>query len=308
MSNRGESNMLSTLQEVLANKDPATPLHTPLVRILEIDVIPQLAALRGISLDPTEPEIMAPGIDPMPARRVEREVVDATEHIAALVTALLGEQAHEARAVISDFQTGQGEQDFVVTCVELMTPAAQELGRLWDEDLADFQVVTQATGLLQALLRTMPASCNRKLTRKLSDIVGNVRLPRILLLPAVGEQHSLGLSMLGRAFSDGGWITEGGPGLNRNEYLQLIRQNHFDVIGISISCSTWIEPARTQIEEIRKLSRNPKVSIIVGGPLYAVEPDLAALVGADRAAAELGDALEVASCLVRAATHTDVAK
>ena len=73
--------------------------------------------------------------------------------------------------------------------LHLLAPAAQELGRMWDEDLCSFTDVTVAVGRMQRVLRSLSPAFGHEV-----DHPQNGR--RVLLVPAPGEQHTLGLAIV----------------------------------------------------------------------------------------------------------------
>ncbi|MFK7915687.1 MAG: B12-binding domain-containing protein, partial [Pseudomonadales bacterium] len=167
--------------------------------------------------------------------------------------------------------------------LNLLAPTARELGVLWEQDKCDFNVVTLGVMQLQRLMRDMA-----RLTGEEQLAPGHHH--RILLLPAPGEDHTFGLSMLGEFFERAGWDVWGGPGTSVSQTHALIRDQHFDVAGISIADERWIEPARDTIRLLRRLGVNRDMKIMLGGPLLAREPGLVNRMGADATAADAAEA------------------
>jgi methanogenic corrinoid protein MtbC1 len=158
--------------------------------------------------------------------------------------------------------------------LDLMAPAARELGRLWEEDLADFAVVAIALSRLQSLLHEIGSTAQ-------PDLNPSDHAKRVLLAPLPGEQHTFGLAIVMDFFWRAGWDVSGGPIATEHELLRLVRDNWFDVVGLSLGSEKWLSETTAEIRLIRRESRNPAVGILVGGPVFSGHPERVALVGAD---------------------------
>lgn len=157
--------------------------------------------------------------------------------------------------------------------MDLLSPAARQLGEEWKADSCDFVEVTVALGRMQRVLRSLSVVA--------SDDPVEGPVGRILLAAMREEQHILGLLMVAELFVRAGWsVTLGTP----VEPLQLelaVASTHFDAFGLSMSVDTRVADARTLIERLRRRSRNPSMPVLVGGTLFLDDPALAARIGAD---------------------------
>jgi len=183
-------------------------------------------------------------------------------------------------------------------CLNLLAPTAQKLGEFWVKDRCDFNTVTVGVGSLQRLMREihlLSAEPQRSLGQHHS----------ILLLPAPGEQHSFGVSMLGEFFHSAGWETAGGPAIGRNDLQQILTQQTYDVVGLSIASDRWLSSLVAAIEAVRTHCKNPNVKILVGGPLFArsTSAKLAREIGVDGFATDADGAVHVAEQLVATAAE-----
>lgn len=160
--------------------------------------------------------------------------------------------------------------------VELLTPAARHLGRLWEDDACDFIEVTVALGRLQAVAREL---CSR-----FGDDSVEARGRSILLLPCPGETHVFCLAVLAGIFRESGWdVTSAGldAGLDPAD---LVAREWFDVVGLTLSCDVLVPALAQTIAALRQASRNPSLRILVGGPYFTRHPDHVSAVGADATA------------------------
>lgn len=174
--------------------------------------------------------------------------------------------------------------------IDLLAQAARHLGELWEEDLCNFADVTVGVGRLQQAMRDLSPGL---VTRAPSG----AQPRRILLLPSPGEQHTFGLVMVGDFFRSAGWDVAGGP-LACLDIEGLVRREWYDVAGFSLASDVHLPRLAPAITAVRKASRNPRIGILVGGPMFLRQAGLAAEVGADAVAINGSLAPEIADKLV----------
>jgi methanogenic corrinoid protein MtbC1 len=163
--------------------------------------------------------------------------------------------------------------------LELLGPAARELGRLWEDDRCDFTDVTVGVGRLQQLLRELSPAFGAEV-----DHPADGR--RILLLPAPGEQHTLGASMVAEFFRRAGWDVVGGVGGSGLDPVKAVQSEWFDILGLSAGHHVRIDWMRDCISSVRQVSRNRGIGVIVGGPLFITDPACGDVVGCDAVVTE----------------------
>jgi methanogenic corrinoid protein MtbC1 len=175
--------------------------------------------------------------------------------------------------------------------LDLMGPAARRLGNLWEEDQCSIVDVTLGVGRLQQILR--------ELSPEFQQYCGlpNMRR-RALLLPAPGENHSFGLSLLMDFFRRAGWDLWGWPLLGDDDLISLVRNEWFAVIGLSVSAQVNLSGLSKLIQDLRHVSGNPSLGIILGGPLFIRNPQLGRELGADATAIDAPQAVMQAESLL----------
>jgi len=174
--------------------------------------------------------------------------------------------------------------------IDLLALAARHLGELWEEDLCNFADVTVGVGRLQQAMRDLaPGLVVRP------PPAGQLR--RVLLLPSPGEQHTFGLVMVGEFFRSAGWDVAGGPVLTLDAEA-LVRREWFDVVGFSLASDVHLPRLAPVIAAVREASLNPRLGVLVGGPMFLRHAGLAAEVGADAVAINGSLAPEIADKLV----------
>lgn len=224
-----------------------------LAKTIETEVIPRLVRQHRL---PGSVEAASPSAADVQAM-VHALVDDSEERISALV-----QQLRQRGVPVSSL------------FLDLLTPAARGLGELWDQDRVDFATVTVSLGRLQRLLR------------QLSPDFGNeVHHPRngrrVLLTQPDTEQHMFGLSMVAEFFRRDGWDVLGGVAGVGIDAMAWVRRDWFDAVGFSIGSEEGLPWLRDTITEVRRLSRNRSVVVLVGGPIFSMHPQWAADVGAD---------------------------
>jgi methanogenic corrinoid protein MtbC1 len=247
------------IQERLA-RPAAEERLTRLVKTLEAEVIPRLVeAHRAMPVIDAVPAACA--CPPPTAAEVEAFVQLVLRREDLPISACIGALRDKGMSV-------------EVLYLDLLAPAANHLGYLWVEDLCDFTDVTIALGRLQHLLQELSPAFGNEV-----EFPANAR--RALLVPAPGEQHTFGLSMVAEFFMHAGWEVAGSQGAYRDEAVDMVRREWFDVIGFSVGSDARLEWLTSCIASVRQMSRNKNIGVLVGGPVFALNPDYVALVGAD---------------------------
>ncbi len=243
-----------------AAREDAADRHTRLTRTLECDIIPRLVDVHR--------EPLPPGLGEHTAcqRPTARDVED-------FVHLVMGRESLPAQAFVDVL--GQRGMSVDTIYLDLLAPAAQHLNYLWSRDLCDFAHVTLGLARLQRLLHEL----SPPLTGEPRPFRGNAR--RVLLLPAGGEQQTFGLSMVAEFFDHAGWDVDRGHGQRAGNAVDLAQTEWFDVIGLAAGSDTRLQPMRRTILDVRLVSRNKDVRVMVGGPIFAGHPERVKFVGAD---------------------------
>lgn len=176
--------------------------------------------------------------------------------------------------------------------LDLLAPAARRLGVLWEEDLCSFSEVTIGLSRLhRRLLELGPSFHNGRGTFQPGK--------RALLVAAPGEQHTFGLFMVTEFFRREGWEVWGEPIQSVSDLADAVRENWFELVGLSAGSLQRLEDIRLAVAAVRKASRNHDVTVMVGGPLFNLNPQFAGQVGADAFGTDAQQALALAERLIR---------
>jgi methanogenic corrinoid protein MtbC1 len=195
----------------------------------------------------------------------------------ALADLLVGANTNAALELLQTLQDSEGAIRHLYET--LLEPTARRLGDLWGEDLCAELDVTLGLAQLQRAVRILNEEVLQPTMPK------GLFLPAVLIVPEPGEAHMFNAVMDSDVLTAAGWdpITEF-P--SSDEALQdLIADNWFDALDLSISASvrrdSWMPKVRQTIALARHASRNPALVVVVGGRIFAEEAGAGAAVGAD---------------------------
>lgn len=255
--------------------EPSRALPKSLDAIVEFDMIPRLmvAHTRDVEI----PEKLSVAV-------VDREFAS---RFATRMPDIEADQAlREVEALIA------GGASVRTIFLDLLAPAARELGRMWEEDECDFVDVTMGLWRLQEVMREI-ASRTRTVRRSLGSPA------RALFSPIPGDQHGFGALMIDEVFARAGWEREALIDPQRRDLLSAISRKSFDLVGLTITNDSPSSALQSLIRAIRTVSANPETRILIGGRLVNANPDLVEQIGADGTATDAFSALELAERMVK---------
>jgi methylmalonyl-CoA mutase cobalamin-binding domain/chain len=173
--------------------------------------------------------------------------------------------------------------------LELVTPAARELGLWWEQDLCDFTQVTCGLAIMHQMIYRLgyesPAGPRTE-----------GELERVMLACAPGSQHFLGLTIVADFFRKAGAEVVLEISSSESELERAVANEWFDVLGISVAIESQLESLPSLIQHLRACSGNPQVKIVLGGPIFLLKALSPQAFGAD---AIFTDAQEAVSALKR---------
>jgi methanogenic corrinoid protein MtbC1 len=247
-----------------ADRQSAKARMLKLARTLEAEVIPRLVKAHR------QPAQAERGATVHGVRLSSAEI----EAFAQLV--MDDDDAKVVRAVAAMRRKGLSVESLFV---DVFAPAARHLGALWDEDRCDFSAVTVGLGRLQRLLRELSPAFG-------SEVEHPAQGRRILFTQPDEEQHSFGLSMVAEFFRRDGWDVCGGVAGSRVDAATAVAADWFDVVGFSVGSETRLAWLVKRIAQVRKASRNRRVVVLVGGPIFTLHPQWSDRTGADAVVAQ----------------------
>ena len=248
-----------------------------LARTIESEIIPRLMLMHRQHVareDAPVPYAMAP----------------TAEDVEALTRLAMQSSPAAALEFVGAVQA-RGVSDEMI-CLELLTPAARRLGWMWEEDLCDFTDVTIGLAHLHRLLHEINPGFR-------NDNIKPTHGRKAIIAPVGNEQHTFGLAMVVEFFRQAGWNVWGWPLAVSSDVLRLVQNDHFDMVGLSVSCDTNLVKLKTEVAAIRAMSRNVDIKVLVGGRVFVEKPELVTEVGADATASHAAAAVTVAERHVR---------
>jgi methanogenic corrinoid protein MtbC1 len=180
--------------------------------------------------------------------------------------------------------------------VDLMAPAARHLGAMWEDDTATFSDVTIGLGRMQTLLNRLSDTYRNE-----EDVRADVA-SGLFVTPA-GEMHSFGIRMVDELFKRAGWRTLCEPNSRINDVLAIVGSESFHILGIGISSEAQVPFVKELIRQVRKVSHNRHILVLVGGSHIVGRPELAASIGADFSASDGREAIAIAETVIYEHTH-----
>ncbi|GJD99139.1 hypothetical protein GMJLKIPL_1055 [Methylobacterium isbiliense] len=249
------------------------PWRDDLARVVEAEIIPRLMLAHRTG----RRSCLVSGPRPEP------------EAIARFAALMLASADADPMAEIQDFLDGGMSFDGLL--LELLAPTARHIGRLWEEDACDFVQVTVAMARLRRLVHDLEMLF-------VEPPPADPASRRVLLVPAPGETHTFGLTIVTHFFTEAGWDVASGVSWRETKPLEHLRDAWFDVVGISLSCDVFLEALAEAVPIIRRASCSRDLRILVGGPAFENRPDRVRRVGADAVALDAREAPGIAATLL----------
>lgn len=220
--------------------------------LIEGDLLPRLLLIHNAG--PVPPGLVARAARVLPGGEYDRFLQlllgrHSDDALEGFLTAFL-EDGHPAEAVY----------------VDLLAPAARELGVMWEEDSCNFAEVTLACCQMQRIIRRM--------TRRRAFETSDATRGRVLVEAPPDAQHTLGAIVVAEILSQTGWSVVLGQPFDPVPDVEGI-----SLVAYSLARTDQWEAARDRIAAIRRLV--PGVEVIVGGHAFLEQPALVSQVGAD---------------------------
>ncbi len=255
-----------------------------LTRLIESEIIPRLLVAHAVAPSPRmgggpAGSISAAEVAAFAPLALQVEADELLQHVEGLI----------ARGV-----------SFDTLLVDLLAPAARHLGALWDDDRCDFIDVTMGLWRLQEVVHELSGRAPMK------EVPGDGHVRRALFVSLAGDHHSFGTVVVDEMFCANGWLTDRLNEASADVLLTRVRDELFDLVGLTITCDCHIAPLPSIVRAVRAASRNPRICVMVGGRVFAENAELAAAVGADGTAPDARVAVRVAGALVDAVAREAV--
>lgn len=246
-----------------------------LARMVEGDIIPRLMLAHRTNSNPNFGQSSDKAIGP--------------SAMAELAQLLLAHEVDDLESVFQTYLSAGMSIDEIY--VDLMAPVACHLGEMWENDTASFADVTIGLGRMQTLLNRLSDSVRNE------DAVRDDLATGLFVTPP-GEMHSFGIRMVDELFRRAGWRTLCEPNARLEDVLAMVARESFHILGIGISTEAQVAFAKELIRQVRKVSRNRQILVLVGGSYSLEHPELVTSVGADFCARDGREAIAIAETVL----------
>ena len=149
--------------------------------------------------------------------------------------------------------------------LDLIPTIARRLGKQWEDDTLSFAEVSIGVNRLERVIHKLDYLFQVTQLEKRGD-------HSILISVFPESQHSLGTLILSNYFIHSGWRVYRPENTSLKSISRELESNKHDAIAISISCDEQLERLPNTISVLREKSKNPKIIVLIGGPLYNKAP------------------------------------
>jgi methanogenic corrinoid protein MtbC1 len=157
--------------------------------------------------------------------------------------------------------------------LDVIGAASRQLGDAWGADHLGFTEVTVGLGALHQVVGILGPSFSPPASQR----------GFVVLVAVPGEQHTLGLLLLGEFLRRAGWGVHVAPTMTEGELLALVEAEKVDLVGITVSNAGLLKALGKLVGAVKKATRNPSMLVMLGGSLElsGVAPKLGATFCAD---------------------------
>ena len=174
----------------------------------------------------------------------------------------VSESSKDAQSFVDDFlDTGLSTEDIFLG---LLTPAAKYLGSQWDDDRMDFSQVNLGLVRLHSIANEI------RRTSKSGQLVKG-KAKRVLIASAPGSMHMLGTTIVADFFRKEDWQVVVAISSSANELVKTVSNEWFDVLGLSLSIDQQLTGLADLIDQFKSLSLNPRMVVMLGGPIFSAK-------------------------------------
>ena len=154
--------------------------------------------------------------------------------------------------------------DYIV--LDLIPEIARKLGKHWEEDSLSFADVSIGVNKLERVIY------------KLDYLFQANQLERqqnksIFVSGCPGSQHSLGTLIFANFLTFSGWQVHRPNKVNIDCMVEGVESKNHQALAISVATNEQLEQLPYLISLLRQKSKNPKIIVLIGGPLYNKTPD-----------------------------------
>ena len=186
------------------------------------------------------------------------------EEVNKLTNLLLDSQEGSFEFAITILKTHGASINYIV--LELIPEIARRFGKQWEDDSLSFADVSMGVSKLERAIHKLDYLFQaNQLDRQQNKAIFISGFP--------GSQHSLGSLIFGNFLTFCGWQVHRPNQTNIDSIVYGVSSKILQAIAISVSTNQQLEQLPSLIELLRQKSQNPKIIVLVGGPLYNKAPE-----------------------------------
>jgi methanogenic corrinoid protein MtbC1 len=184
------------------------------------------------------------------------------QEIEVFIDLCVSESSKDAQSFVDDFlDAGLSTEDVFLN---LIAPAARNLGSEWDDDRMDFSQVNLGLVRLHSIANEI------RFTSK-SDQFAKAKARRVMIASAPGSMHMLGTTIVADFFRKEDWQVVVAISSSANELVKTVSNEWFDVLGLSLSIDQQLTGLADLIDQFKSLSLNPRMVVMLGGPIFSTK-------------------------------------
>ena len=186
------------------------------------------------------------------------------EEVNKLTNLLLDSQEGSFEFAITILKTHGASINYIV--LELIPEIARRFGKQWEDDSLSFADVSMGVSKLERAIHKLDYLFQaNQLDRQQNKAIFISGFP--------GSQHSLGSLIFGNFLTFCGWQVHRPNQTNIDSIIYGVSSKILQAIAISVSTNQQLEQLPSLIDLLRQKSQNPKIIVLVGGPLYNKAPE-----------------------------------
>lgn len=166
---------------------------------------------------------------------------------------------------------------------QVVSGAAMVLGEWWACDRISISAVRLGANRLTELIYELADQRIKSSQKPFNPY-------KVVISSPKGSEHMLGTNVAAEIFHVHGWTVTSGPLIHLEMMPDLLAQEHFDLMGVTLSLDRDLLLGHKFISQCRKVSRNKDLVVAVGGTQAFLRPNLAQEVNANFAATDASQA------------------
>lgn len=214
----------------------------------------------------------------------------------AFMDAICLDDVHAAETLCRTHDRDSGNPNRSV--IDLIVPTVHQLEREWLAHTRSYSEVLQAFWNLQQVLQLRQDSDARAVQDTPRASHGSV-----VLAAAPGNEHRLGALVVSAHFRASGWGVRTLSDASKDSLLQALHAQHTDVLGLSVGSDAGLLGLGDLLRELRALSHNPGLRIVLGGNIFDAPAAHYDWLGADCVALTPDDALQYCASFAQRRPH-----